>query len=292
MKLRLHGLVLPRFFALPAALAGMLMGPALLGRWSWDVLWVLASGAAGMAWAHQANSWLDYSWTGLDRGPEASRSREKLYTGGQGVIARGLITPQEVALGAFAWLTLSALLIAVAAWRTSPWVWLPWALIAPMTFGYSWAKLHWHPEVPLCLGFATFSTWLGMAVFGRPDFWLGFVGSLPLFLIWAMAEQVDQAIDYEPNWPKGARSSGMWWRHKGLPLGSLVSLMVSLSVLAQGLLIIADILSVWTAVSLAATFPLAVCVLTIDRKERAGVMWGLAGVTLYQSLLVLGQALG
>lgn len=291
-RLKLHLLILPRHFADLSALCGMLLGVALAGHWTPAVLFLLASGLC-LAWfAHTANSWLDYSWTGLDQGPEPLRSREKVYTGGQGVIAQGLISPREVALGAFGWLSLSAALIAVASVLLSPWVWLPWLLMAPLTFWYSWAKLHFHPEIPLCLGFAVFAPWLGMAAFGRPDFWLGFLGSLPLFLIWTTAEQVDQALDYAPNWPKGARSSGMWWRHRGLSLGSLVALMVSLTVLAQGFLVSAGILSPWALLSLIGVLPLWVCIRQVDTREKVGVMWGLAGVTLFQSLLVLGQALG
>ncbi|GAJ23056.1 unnamed protein product, partial [marine sediment metagenome] len=54
------------------------------------------------------NSFLDYSWTGLDKGEIEDRSAEKDYCGGQNIIEAGIVTPQEVAFNALAWYLLSA----------------------------------------------------------------------------------------------------------------------------------------------------------------------------------------
>lgn len=292
MRLRLHLLVLPRWFGAPAALSGVFLGPALLGHWSWNIILVAASALCLMAYSHSANSWLDWSWTGLDKGESGERSQPKPYTIGQSVIGLTAMAPTEVAVGTFGWLGLSAGFAALASWWGSPWVWLPWALLVPMTFWYSRAKLLWHPELPLCLGFGPVAVWLGMSAVGRPEFLTGLLAAIPLMLLWAAAEQVDQAVDYGPNWPKGARSSGMWWRHRGYSLGALVSLMVGATYAAQLFLMQASILALPTLMTAVAAFPLFVCINLIDKKERAGIVWGLSGITLYQGLLVAGQVIG
>jgi hypothetical protein len=243
-----------------------------------------------MAYSHSANSWLDWSWTHLDQGTIEERSKEKLYTGGQNVIEKYGISAKEIALNSLVWLFLSAILAGVISWKVSPWVWLPWGLIVPMTFWYSQAKKYWHPEIPLCVGFVTCATWLGMAAAGRPHFVLGAIASIPLFLIWAACEQIDQAHDYEPNWPKGGRSVGMWVRHKGILMAYLVSTMMVLTYLSQVIVINTGYLSKWTFVSAVGMIPLAICCALIDKDMKKGVIWGLLGVCLFQVALVVAQA--
>jgi len=183
-KLKLHLCTLPRWFAAPAAVSAVVLG-LILGNaalWLWPI--AIISGLFLMAWAHQANSWLDWSWTAFDRGTEEERSKEKSYTGGQSVIEKYAMSPREVALGALGWLAASAALAAVISTFVSPWIWLPWALVALCTFWYSWGKQHYNCELALGMGFGSFAVMYGMAASQQPNFGLAFLAGLPFTWLW------------------------------------------------------------------------------------------------------------
>src|SRR5512143_2815759 len=106
-KLKAHLWTLPRWFAAPlfgssAVLGALLAGGMTLNSWLGVIGTLLI-----MAGGHSFNSFLDYSWTGLDKGEVAERSAEKDYAGGQSVIAAGAVTPREVAFNALTWYALA-----------------------------------------------------------------------------------------------------------------------------------------------------------------------------------------
>ncbi len=289
-KLKVHLLVLPRWFGLPTALCAVALGGLLVGAGGVSLALVLVSGALVMAQAHSFNTLLDYSWTGFDKGGPGERSRPKAYTTGQSVIASGLVSPREVLANALAWWVLSAVPLI---FLNSPWIWLPWALACLCTFGYSWGKLHWLCEFFLGFGFATCAVWLGMAAAGQPDWGKGLLASVPFFILWGyLAESVDQALDWEPNWPRGLRNIGALAGHEGIPFSALFHWFLPLVYLSQVFLIGLGVLSSWTWLTLLAAVPMTFCALIIDKDTRKGVLWGLGGISLYQIALVVGQWLG
>ena len=120
---------------------------------------------------------------------------------------------------------------------------------------------------------------------------LGFLASLPLFIIWAIAEQVDQGVDYMPNWPKGGRSLGMLLRHHHLEFYNLMVPMIILLYAVQIALIAFGVLNPATGVTVVAVVPIAVSTFIIDTELNKGMIYGLVGITMFQILLVVGQAI-
>lgn len=142
--LLLDAWTLPRWFALPVAVLGVLLG-GLVGAGSQTtalrlVLVALSAGLV-MAWGHSMNALLDYNWTKLDQGE--GRSRTTPYTGGQQALADGLVTPAEVLVNALAWLALSAAPLVLLSRQGYRWPWLFSAVAALCTFPYSCGKLNW-----------------------------------------------------------------------------------------------------------------------------------------------------
>ena len=287
-KLKAHLWTLPRWFAIISAVSAIVLGGIISGALIVPIILASISGLLLMASGHSFNTFLDYEWTKLDRGEPDERSRPKEYTGGQQPIGTGVLSAKEVLANALGWLVLSV----VPAVFLPHIVWLPWTLGALVTFWYSWAKLHWHPEVALGIGFATFGVWLGMAASGHIDFWLGFLVSLPFLVLWGgLAEIIDQWIDWEPNWPKGARSTGMLLGKLGIPLRWIIPWGMSIVYLLQIFLISVGLLAPWTGLAFLAVIPISACAMLIDSDLKKGVLWGLLGIFLYQVLLVMGQAL-
>ncbi|GAI71085.1 unnamed protein product, partial [marine sediment metagenome] len=105
-----------------------------------------------MAGSHSFNSFLDYSWTGLDKGEVEDRSAEKDYCGGQNIIEAGIVTAREVALNAVGWYVLSAAPVIYLAAKVD-WPILPvWVISMLITFWYSSAKFNWTHELALFMG--------------------------------------------------------------------------------------------------------------------------------------------
>ena len=84
--LALHTMTLPRWFAAPFFAAPALMGAVMAGGISVRSLVGMVAVLMVMAGGHAFNSYLDYAWTGLDKGETADRSAEKAYTRGQSVL--------------------------------------------------------------------------------------------------------------------------------------------------------------------------------------------------------------
>lgn len=289
MKLRIHLVDLPRWFGAPAIIAASVLGSLLAHAPLLPMLLATLSGLFLMCYSHSANTFLDFYWTKLDQGETGERSNPKPYTSGQQLLASGAITKGENIGNMIFWVILSAI----------PLIWLPriaiipWALILPMTFWYSWAKLHWHPELPLGLGFGTFSVWLGFSASGNIDWIRGGLASLPLF--WAfgvLAEHADQARDFRENWPKGARSWGMASARAGT-MGFTLVLILALTYVSQAIVVNVGILARESLLSLTA-LPLALVAIVKLHKAitTTGLILGLGAIFLFEVLMVVGQAIG
>src|SRR5450759_2441548 len=95
-KLKAHLWTLPRWFAAPFFGSTLLLGAVLAGDISANSWWALVAGLLIMAGGHSFNSYLDYAWTGIDKGEVEERSAEKAYTGGQNLLANGIVSQREV----------------------------------------------------------------------------------------------------------------------------------------------------------------------------------------------------
>ena len=145
-KLKVHLWTLPRWFATslfaaPAIMGGLLAGGMTVNSWLGVIAAVLI-----MAGGHSFNSFLDYSWTGLDKWETEDRSAEKDYEGGQSVIAAGIVSPREVALNAVSWYIL-ALIPVIYLTVTVGWPILLIAVLGMLgTFAYSKSKFNYTHE--------------------------------------------------------------------------------------------------------------------------------------------------
>lgn len=291
-KVKLH-IGLARVFALPAAVAGILLGCVLVGGWSWLTLIIILCASFLMFYSHSFNTFLDYYWTKFDRGTEEERSRAKIYTAGQQPLALGIAKGWEVLANGLICLAISAAFAAVISWKVSPWVWLPWGLTVPMTFFYSWAKLHYCPEIPLGLGFGSFGVMLGACTVASPPLWTAFLAGLPFAFLWgAVAETMDQYLDYDVNYEKGLRNIGALIGHFKLRITYFLGFLMVLVYLIQLALVIGGVLAPLSLLSLLALPLVIYCMLYLEWDERIGIYLGLAAIFVHMVLLVVGQALG
>lgn len=305
---------LGRFFALPATVCGVLLGVALGGYWGWSALWITLSATFLMAYAHTFNTFLDYAWTGLDKGTEEERSRGKVYTKGQQVIAAGKMSAGIVLLVGLIYAVISVVFLGFSiftlpdATATSGWIFaVLWFVTSLCTFFYSWGKLHFLCETALGLGFGPFAVMLGMATQPHPDFLRAFLAGMPFLVIWGFAaEFVDQAIDAEPNLPRGLKNLGAmaWKNYVSIPL--FTGFLFAMAYIVQMALILGGVIAPLTGLSLVA-FPLVAygLVMLCDRKDRldprqmpsfefskVGVMLLLLAVFVHMAGFLAGQILG
>jgi 4-hydroxybenzoate polyprenyltransferase len=215
-KLKYHLLTLPRWFALPYFGACILLGVVLAGGslGSLNAWLVFIAGAFVMAGGHSANSVLDYAWTGLDKGEEEDRSAEKAYTGGQNLLAKGLVSVREVVANALAWYAASGIVLIFI--HGSPWIWLVWALGALDTCWYSWSKFNWTHELALGTSVGPLAILLGMfAVNHHPPVLTGLIVSVPVAIILSfLGLSLDEWPDAEANLKKGVKSVAfMVWKY-------------------------------------------------------------------------------
>ena len=292
-RLLAHLVTLPRWFALPAAACAIALGCILGEVEGWLMALVIVCGAFLMAWSHSMNTFLDYVWTGFDKGGVRERSREKSYTSGQQPIATGLMDPLEVFLNAYMWLFLAVVCAIVITLATSSvWIWLPFTLIALSTFFYSWGKLHYMCELALGLGFGSFAVMLGMCASGNPDLILALWAGLPFAVLWGFAaETYDQWDDAEPNWQRGLRNLGaLTWKY-GVSIAGMVLMLVAMSYLVQMALVIKGMIAPETLLSLFAIPMLVYGAPPAGGKEKIGVLILLMGIFAHMILFTVGQAL-
>lgn len=285
--------ILPRWFAAPIAISAVLLGWSVSAPLSWWVLLPIACSLGVMAWSHTMNTWLDYEWTGLDKGTELERSHSKPYTGGQQVIASGQMISRQVLSVALLWLcVVIILLIVYALVRFNPWIFLICLGSLLVTFWYSWGKLHWQPEIALGVGFGPLAALLGAASTNDPNYLAAFLASIPIFLIFGFAAEIyDQWHDTDVNWERGLRSIGAWVYTYKKSVANVVIVVVMLTYTVQLTLIIADVLSAWTSLTLPALLSLLI-MNDAERRKPWAVNLLLGAVFYYCIMLAVGQVVG
>ncbi|MBA7658342.1 hypothetical protein ES703_66292 [subsurface metagenome] len=285
---------LGRFFALPCVVCSVLLGCTLGGELSWISAMVALAVVFQMAYSHSFNTLLDYSWTGFDKGAQEERSRGKIYTKGQQVIAAGKMSPREVLLNGLGYLAISAVFTGIVAWQVSPVIWAFWAVGALTTFWYSWGKLHYQCELALGMGFGPIACMMGMASQPNPDFLVAFLAGIPFLILWGFAaEFVDQAIDAEPNYPRGLRNLGALAWKSGVSIPLFTGHLFIMAYVAQILLIVVGVLAPMTGLSLIA-FPFIVYGLLIMGNDfnRTGIMLLLLACFVHMVAFTAGQIVG
>jgi len=293
-KLKVHLWTLPRWFATPlfgapAVLGGLLAGGMTVNSWI-GVIAALLITAGG----HSFNSFLDYAWTGLDKGEPDERSAEKDYAGGQSIIATGLVSVTEVAVNAIVWYLLALIPLIYLAINVG-WPILVIGLIGMLiTFWYSKAKFNWTHELALGIGTGPLSVMMGMfATTSSPPWMTGLLVSVPTFILVAFVGlAIDEWPDAEANLKKGVKSvSYKVWEH-GVSLEWYVSSWLLFMCLYQVFLISIRILVPLSAISFLLWPFLMVFLVFLKQNFRkwAGIIV-FTGIT-YPILLVIGQFVG
>jgi len=207
-KIIAHLWNLPRWFALPFFGSSCLLGAALAGGITANAWIALVACLLVMAGGHSFNSFLDYAWTGLDRGEVENRSAEKIYTGGQNLLETKVVSLPEVFTNAITWYVLSLIPILYLAIKSTPLILIPWFAGMLMTFWYSKSKFNYTHE--LCLGVAVgpVPLMIGMLAVNPGANWIhGLLVSVPFAIVLSFAGlALDEWEDAEPNLKKGVKS--------------------------------------------------------------------------------------
>ncbi|GAJ04471.1 unnamed protein product, partial [marine sediment metagenome] len=179
-KIKAHLFILPRWFGAPFFGCSLLMGAVLAGGIAANAWIALVGGLLIMAGGHSFNSFLDYAWTGLDKGEVEDRSAEKDYTGGQNLIENGIVSIREVLFNALGWYVLALAPVIYLSLSVS-WVILPLTIGGMLiTFWYAWGKFNWTHETALAVGVGPIPVLLGMfSVNPSPPWVTGLLVSIP-----------------------------------------------------------------------------------------------------------------
>jgi 1,4-dihydroxy-2-naphthoate octaprenyltransferase len=294
IKIKVHLWTLPRWFATPifgasAVLGGLLSGSMTLNSWLGVIGCLLI-----MAGGHSFNSFLDYAWTGLDKGEPEERSAEKDYTGGQSVIAAGIVSIREVAFNAVTWYILALAPLIYLAFNVGWPIIIVGFLGMLVTFGYARGKFNWTHELMLGIGAGPLAVLGGMfATTSSPPWVTGLVVSVPpAVLISFIGLAIDEWPDAEANLKKGVKSIAYKVWENGVSLEWYLSSWLLFMYLYQVFLIAIGILVPLSAISFF-TWPLLMSFLVLLKqnfRKWAGIIV-LTGVA-YPLLLVLGQFVG
>ena len=295
-RIRIHLWTLPRPFAIPFFGCSLLMGVVLAGgNLSTFYPWVgLMAGLLIMAGGHSFNSYLDYEWTGVDKGEVGQRSAEKSYTGGQSLIACGLITSREVLYNALGWYAIALIPIIYLSVKVSPVLLLLAFFGMLVTFWYSKAKFNYTHELALGVGVGPIPVLIGMfSVCGNPPWVDGLIASVPIAIILSFAGlALDEYPDAEANLKKGVRSIAYKVWEYNVDLSNYLAWWIGAMYVYQVFLINVDILCPLTGITffLLPVF-LGLGVMLKGNFEKFAPWYVIVGA-LYPILLVLGQALG
>jgi len=293
-KIKAHLWTLPRWFAAPFFGSAILLGAVLAGGINANAWLALIAGLLVMAGGHSFNSFLDYAWTGLDKGEIEDRSAEKDYTGGQNLIEAGIVTVREVAINAIAWYLLSAVPIIYLAFTVGWPIMIIWVVGMLVTFWYSWGKFNWTHETALAVGVGPGSVLLGMfAVSPNPPWGIGLLASVPIAIILSyLGLALDEMPDAEANLKKGVKSVAyMVWKY-GVSLEWYASTWLMFLLIYQLFLIQLNILNPATALAFipaAVVIPLLVMMKGNFRKTMGAIVLIAA---FYPILLLVGQIIG
>jgi len=293
-KLKAHLWTLPRWFAAPWFGSVILLGAALAGGINMNAWVGLLAGLLVMAGGHSFNSFLDYAWTGLDKGEVEDRSAEKSYTGGQNIIEAGIVSPKEVALNAVGWYVLSAVPVIFVAVKVGWPILLVWGLSMMITFWYSKSKFNWTHELALFVGAGPLAALIGMySVSHDPTWWIGIAAGAPAGLTLSFVGlPLDEYPDAEANLKKGVKSIAYKVWEYGIDLGFYLLTWVAFVYLLQLFLIVAGILVplTWLTFILVPFFMAAVVFLKKWFSKAAGALVIIGAC--YPILMLVGQIIG
>ena len=293
-KIKAHLWTLPRWFAVPFFGCSLLMGAVLAGGLCANAWIGLIAGLLIMAGGHSFNSFLDYEWTGLDKGEAEDRSAEKDYTGGQNLIENGIVSSREVMFNALGWYALSLFPIIYLAVTVS-WVLIPLAIGGMLvTFWYCWGKFNWTHETALATGVGPIAVLIGMfSVNPSPPWAIGLLVSVPVAVILCyLGLAFDEFPDAEANLKKGVKSlSYKVWEY-GIDLEWYLISWFLFVLIYQVFLIQIGVLAPMTAITFS-IFPfLIACVVFLKANFRKTGGFLVIVAALYPILLLVGQIIG
>jgi 1,4-dihydroxy-2-naphthoate octaprenyltransferase len=302
-KLKAHLLTLPRWFAAPFFGGALLLGAVLAGGITGNGWIALVGGLFIMAGGHSFNSYLDYAWTGIDKGEVEDRSAEKAYTGGQNLLANGVVSQREVLANAVGWYILSLVPIVYLSIKVGWGIFIVALLGMLITFWYSRAKFNWTHELALGIGGGPLAVLIGMyGTTARPDIAAGILAGIPTAIIMSFAGlALDEWPDAEANLKKGVKSIAYYVWYASISLEAYLGIWFVFMYLFQFFLVYQGILdsqTMWTFVLMPVFMALLVLLRSKDLKEKgngeafkkaAGVLVMVAA--LYPIVLLIGQLL-
>ena len=303
-KLKAHLLTLPRWFAAPYFGSTLLLGAVLAGGISSNSWWALVGGLFIMAGGHSFNSYLDYAWTGIDKGKVEDRSAEKAYTGGQNLLANGIVSLKEVLANAIFWYLLALGPVIYLSIKIGFGVLVLAVLAMLITFWYSWGKFNWIHELSLGAGAGPISVLLGMfGTVSHPNIAAGLLAGIPVAILLCFAGlALDEWPDAEANLKKGVKSIAYYVWYASISLEAFLGIWFAFMYLFQFFLIYIGVLAaqtMWTFALVPVFMALIVLLRSKDLKEKgkdrafkktAGVFVMVAA--LYPVILLIGQLAG
>lgn len=215
-KIKAHLWTLPRWFATPFFASSCLLGSMLAGGINLHAWIAMIGSILVMAGGHSFNSYLDYAWTGLDKGEVEDRSAEKDYTGGQNVISAGIVSLPEVLGNSIGWYVLSVVPIVYLAINVTLLIFIPWVLGMLVTFWYSQAKFNYTHELALGVAVGPLPALVGaFAVNAHPNLVNTLLSSgLVAIILSFIGLALDEWPDAEANLKKGVKSIAyMVWQY-------------------------------------------------------------------------------
>ncbi len=293
-RLRLHLLVLPRWFAAPFFASSAILGALLAGGMTVNSWIGVIAGLFIMAGGHAFNSFLDYAWTGLDKGNLENRSAEKSYTGAQNLLANGIVSLKAVVINALVWYFVGTLLLIYLAINLGWPVLLIGILGMLITFWYSKAKFNWTHELALGVGVGPLPALLGMfATTNNPQWINGILAGIPAAIVLAFAGlALDEYPDAEANLKKGVKSLAykVWENEFSLEL-YITSWMLFLFIF-QIFLIVIGIFKPLTGLSFLMFLPVTASLIFLKKNFEKATTFIVIFAALYLILLLVGQAYG
>jgi 1,4-dihydroxy-2-naphthoate octaprenyltransferase len=292
--LKVHLWTLPRwftapFFALSTMMGAVLTGSITLNSWLGVVGLLLI-----MAGANSFNSFLDYAWTGLDRGEADTRSRAKSYTSAQNLVARGEVSLRAIVVNALGWYLLALAILAYLAFRSSWPVLVVGCFGMLVTFWYSWGKFYWTHELTLAIGVGPISALVGMLATNPEANWVhGILGAIPFSIVFAFCGlALDEWPDAEADLKKGVKGLVHKVWEYGISLEWYLTSWISFLLVYQLLLIILGIYKPLTGLTYL-TWPLMIaCIIFLKRNIKSATIAMILVGFLYFIILTVTQYFG
>ena len=292
--LKLHLWTLPRWFAAPffgltALLGALVAGGPTLNSWIGVIGSLLV-----MAGGHSFNSFLDYAWTGLDKGEVEDRSAEKKYTGAQNLLAAGLVSLKAVLFNALAWYLLALIPLVYLAINVGWPVLLVGGLGMLVTFWYSKAKFNWTHELALGMGVGPLAALTGMFATNADPPWVqGILVGIPSAIILSFAGlALDEYPDAEANLKKGVKSLAYKVWEYGFSLELYIISWMMFLFIFQIFLIVIGTLKPLTGLSFLMVLPIMASMVFLKKDLNKTAFYIIIFAALYLILLVVGQVYG